>query len=93
MSFSFLIGSQIVYLVNGLNRKNVKATTQEIEEVRFYCNIQLLNLYGSDALIFLLRCLVEQVDLRDPRNQQDQLKMQLLKDQVFFPVTSVESAG
>lgn len=44
---------------------------------------QLVGLYGEDARIFLLSCLVKEVDFRDARAQQkDALKIQLLTHEV-----------
>jgi CCR4-NOT transcription complex subunit 1 len=44
---------------------------------------QLVGLYGEDARIFLLSCLVKEIDFRDARGQQkDALKIQLLAHEV-----------
>jgi CCR4-NOT transcription complex subunit 1 len=43
----------------------------------------LVGLYGEDARIFLLNCLVKDIDFRDPRNQnRDALKIQLLTHEI-----------
>lgn len=44
--------------------------------------MQLVELYGEDARIFLLNCLVQGVDFRDTRGQKDALKIQLLTHEV-----------
>lgn len=45
--------------------------------------MQLVGLYGEDARIFLLNCLVKDIDFRDPRNQtRDALKIQLLTHEI-----------
>lgn len=44
---------------------------------------QLVGLYGEDARIFLLNCLVKDIDFRDARNQtRDALKIQLLAHEI-----------
>lgn len=44
---------------------------------------QLVGLYGEDARIFLLNCLVKDIDFRDDRNQtRDALKIQLLAHEI-----------
>ena len=35
--------------------------------------------YGHEAYLFLLRCLTENIDFRDQRNQRDQPKLQFLQ--------------
>lgn len=47
-----------------------------------YLYTQLVNLYGHDAYLYLLRCLVDQIDLKDQKGQKDQLKIQLLKEEL-----------
>ena len=44
---------QIQYLVSNLNKKNQQQTVAELN--------QLVNLYGQDARIFLISCLVSVV--------------------------------
>ena len=39
----------------------------------------LLWLYGESAFVYLLCCLLEEIDFRDPKLQKDQLKAKLLK--------------
>lgn len=41
-----------------------------------------MNLYGQDAYIYLISCLVEQIDFRDSKGAKDQLKIQLLKEEI-----------
>lgn len=41
-----------------------------------------MELYGEDARIFLLNCLVKDIDFRDARGQKDALKIQLLTHEV-----------
>ena len=53
---------QIKFLVGGLEKKNQSASVAELNE--------LVNLYGQDARIFLLTCLVDQIDFRDSKAQQ-----------------------
>jgi hypothetical protein len=42
----------------------------------------LTNLYGQDAYLYLLRCLVEQIDFKDQKGQKDQQRIQLLRTQL-----------
>lgn len=43
---------------------------------------QLVGLYGQDAYVYLICCLVEQIDFRDVKGSKDTLKMQLLKEEM-----------
>ena len=65
-----LVFAQLRYLVQNINKKNQKASVSEIAH--------LLWLYGDSALVFLLSCLLEEIDFRDHKLQKDQLKAQLL---------------
>ncbi|KAL1530185.1 hypothetical protein AB1Y20_001101 [Prymnesium parvum] len=69
-SFGSIVFAQIRYLVVNLNKKNQKSSVSEI--------FHLLGLYGESAFVYLLRCLTEEIDFRDPKLQKDQLKVQLL---------------
>jgi len=78
-NFSFLLGSQIRYLVSSLSKKSYRASAAELEH--------LVALYGPDAYLFLLRCLLEQIDLKDNmKNQQNQQRLQLLQQQLLHLV-------
>ena len=68
--FGSIVFSQLRYLVQNINKKNQKASVSEIAH--------LLWLYGNSAFVFLLCCLLEEIDFRDPKLQKDQLKAQLL---------------
>ncbi|CAM9404481.1 unnamed protein product [Chrysoparadoxa australica] len=48
---------QIQFLVSNLRSKSLKSNVAELS--------QLVDLYGQDAQVFLLQCLVEHVDLKD----------------------------
>ena len=61
-----LVFAQLRYLVLNLNKKNQKAALAEIAH--------LLGLYGESAFVYLLRCLVEEIDFRDTKQQKHQLK-------------------
>ena len=41
-----------------------------------------MSLYGQDAYVYLICCLVDQIDFRDVKGPKDQLKMQLLKEEM-----------
>jgi CCR4-NOT transcription complex subunit 1 len=69
-----LVSSQIRYLVTNITKKNFKAHCTELG--------QLVSLYGQDAYVYLICCLVEQIDFRDVKGLKDQLKMQLLKEEM-----------
>ena len=69
--FGSLVFAQIRYLVVNLNKKNQKSSTSEIAH--------LLGMYGEGAFVYLLQCLVEEIDFRDAKLQKDQLKVQLLE--------------
>jgi hypothetical protein len=68
--FGSIVFAQLRYLVQNINKKNQKASVSEISH--------LLWLYGESAFIYLLCCLLEEIDFRDPKLQKDQLKAQLL---------------
>ena len=68
--FGSIVFAQIRYLVVNLNKKNQKSSTSELA--------QLIGLYGESALVYMLRCLIEEIDFRDAKLQKDQLKVQLL---------------
>ena len=68
--FGSIVFAQIRYLVVNLNKKNQKSSTSEIAH--------LLGMYGEGAFIYLIQCLVEEIDFRDAKLQKDQLKVQLL---------------
>lgn len=70
VAFGSIVFAQIRYLVVNLNKKNQKSSVSEIAH--------LLGLYGESAFVYLLRCLTEEIDFRDPKLQKDQLKVQLL---------------
>ncbi|KAL6040721.1 CCR4-NOT core subunit cdc39, partial [Balamuthia mandrillaris] len=74
-NFSFILGSQIRYLVNNLSKKNYKSTVSELDHI--------ITLYGHDAYLYLLRCLVEQIDVKDYKIQKDHPKIQLLHQQTL----------
>ena len=73
MSVSFVspLFWQIRFLVrNSLSsKKTYKAGVSELKK--------LVELYGLDARIFLLRCLVEAIDFREHRNQSSQQQHQI----------------
>uniref|UniRef100_A0AAV1VFM7 CCR4-NOT transcription complex subunit 1 n=1 Tax=Peronospora matthiolae TaxID=2874970 RepID=A0AAV1VFM7_9STRA len=71
VSFASPLFWQINYLVKNLNKKNFKSNVAELN--------QLVELYGEDARIFLLNCLVKDIDFR---GQKDALKIQLLTHEV-----------
>eukprot|EP01116_Phalansterium_solitarium_P014539 TRINITY_DN3224_c0_g1_i5.p1 TRINITY_DN3224_c0_g1~~TRINITY_DN3224_c0_g1_i5.p1 ORF type:complete len:1462 (-),score=389.12 TRINITY_DN3224_c0_g1_i5:3053-7438(-) len=73
-NFSYLVGSQIRFLVTNLNKKNAKASTTELHH--------LVDLYGSDAYLYLLRSLVSSIDFKDTKGQKDQIRIQLLSQEV-----------
>ena len=68
--FGSIVFAQIRYLVVNLNKKNQKSSMSEIAH--------LLGMYGEGAFIYLIQCLVEEIDFRDAKLQKDQLKVQLL---------------
>lgn len=70
MEMASIVFAQLRYLVQNINKKNQKASISEIAH--------LLWLYGDSALVFLLSCLLEEIDFRDQKLQKDQLKAQLL---------------
>ena len=73
VAFGSIVFAQIRYLVVNLNKKNQKSSVSEIAH--------LLGLYGESAFVYLLRCLTEEIDFRDPKLQKDQLKVQLLSQE------------
>jgi CCR4-NOT transcription complex subunit 1 len=87
--------SQLRLLVANLTKKTYKQSTNEIAA--------LVRLYGYDAQLHLLRCLVEEIDFRDQKSQKDQARAQLftaeiqrLQDAPNFPsllCQAIERAG
>ncbi|OQR91282.1 CCR4-NOT transcription complex subunit [Achlya hypogyna] len=61
---------QIHYLITSLSKKNFKTHVAELN--------QLVGLYGEDARVYLLSCLVREIDFRDTKSHKDSLKVQLL---------------
>jgi len=61
---------QIRFLVTNLTKKNFKPSVAELN--------QLVDLYGHDARIFLLSCLIEETDFKENKNQKDAQKILLL---------------
>lgn len=53
--------AQIKFLINDLEKKNQSASFAELNE--------LVSLYGQDAQIFLLTCLIDQIDFRESKTQ------------------------
>lgn len=74
VSFASPLFWQINYLVTNLSKKNFKSNVAELN--------QLVELYGEDARIFLLNCLVKDIDFRDTHGQKDALKIQLLTHEI-----------
>lgn len=70
VSLSYAVSNQIRLLVTNLNKKSYKTSTGELKD--------LARLYGDDARLCLLLCLVEEIDFHDPQNQKDQYKVALL---------------
>ncbi|ETV91054.1 hypothetical protein H310_14294 [Aphanomyces invadans] len=70
VSFASPLFWQIHYLVTNLSKKNFKTNVAELN--------QLVGLYGEDARVFLLSCLVQEIDFRDTKSHKDSLKVQLL---------------
>ena len=60
--FGSIVFAQIRYLVVNLNKKNQKSSTSELA--------QLIGLYGESALVYMLRCLIEEIDFRDAKLQK-----------------------
>jgi hypothetical protein len=58
----FAASPQIKFLVSGLEKKNQSASVAELND--------LVNLYGQDGRIFLITCLVDQIDFRDSKAPQ-----------------------
>ena len=77
--FGSIVFAQLRYLVQNINKKNQKVSISEIAH--------LLWLYGESAFVYLLVCLLEEIDFRDPKLQKDQLKAQLLA-QEYAKLTS-----
>lgn len=65
---------QMQYLIQNLSKKNFKSNVAELN--------QLVDLYGQDARIFLLGCLIEEIDFRDSKTQKDALRIQLLSHEM-----------
>eukprot|EP00656_Telonema_subtile_P027860 TRINITY_DN3003_c0_g7_i1.p1 TRINITY_DN3003_c0_g7~~TRINITY_DN3003_c0_g7_i1.p1 ORF type:complete len:2243 (-),score=499.30 TRINITY_DN3003_c0_g7_i1:111-6839(-) len=66
--------SQIRLLVANLTKKTFKSNIHELQ--------QLVQTYGFDAQLHLLRCLVEEIDFRDQKSQKDQARVQLFTQEI-----------
>lgn len=72
VSFASPLFWQIRFLVANFNKKNFKATVHEL--------LQLCGLYGSDARVFLLTCLISEVDPKADRHHSQ--KAQLIANEL-----------
>eukprot|EP00727_Mastigamoeba_balamuthi_P003591 m51a1_g13229 hypothetical protein (191) ;mRNA; f:1748-2608 len=76
-NFSFIVGSQIRFLVQSLKKGNYKSTVAELH--------QLASLYGHDAYLYMMRCLVEFADgIREKLPKEHQSKANLLREQLVL---------
>jgi len=66
--------SQIRLLVANLTKKTFKSNIHELQS--------LVKMYGFDAQLHLLRCLVEEIDFRDQKSQKDQARVQLFIQEI-----------
>lgn len=73
-NFSNLVASQIRFLVSNLSKKNYKNNLDEIE--------QLIETFGPDAYLFLLRTLISSIDFRDQKGPKDQSRIMLLSYEI-----------
>eukprot|EP01102_Stenamoeba_stenopodia_P006983 TRINITY_DN1952_c0_g1_i4.p1 TRINITY_DN1952_c0_g1~~TRINITY_DN1952_c0_g1_i4.p1 ORF type:complete len:1011 (-),score=209.50 TRINITY_DN1952_c0_g1_i4:491-3523(-) len=73
-NFSHIVGSQIRFLVGNLNKKNFKSSVAELK--------QITTLYGYESFVYLLQILFHQIDFREQKGNKDQLKLQLLGQQI-----------
>eukprot|EP01050_Picozoa_sp_SAG11_P016654 SAG11_NODE_2300_length_3551_cov_1.734067_2_plen_367_part_00 len=74
VQFSSVLFAQIRYLDANLYKKNAKNNTAELNH--------LVELYGHDARLYLLRCLVDHIDFRDQKSGKDALKVTLLNQEL-----------
>lgn len=74
VAFSYPVLNQIRLLVANLSKKSYKASTAEFKDISL--------LYGDDAHLFLLRCLMEEIDFHDHKSQKDQYKIALLLEEM-----------
>ena len=65
--FGSIVFAQIRFLVVNLNKKNQQSTVAELN--------QLVNLYGLDARVFLISCLVDETDFRDSTKSHAQVSV------------------
>eukprot|EP01041_Mallomonas_annulata_P009060 gene9060-18769_t len=68
---------QVQYLVTSLTKKNQRTNISELH--------QLIGLYGEDARIYLIECLLDDIDFRDQRTngQKDSQKIAILQDEIL----------
>jgi len=70
-----LVETQILHIVANLNKKNFKSSCQELN--------QLLESFGCDAHIFLIKCLFRHINIADGKGGKDQLyQTQLLSQEL-----------
>lgn len=75
-SFVSLVGSQILYLVTSLTKKNYKTNVAELHN--------LIDLYGDDTNVLLLQALVDTIDVRSDKGNgaQRDSRVQLLTQEI-----------
>ncbi|KAF2071681.1 hypothetical protein CYY_006997 [Polysphondylium violaceum] len=78
-NLSFVIATQIKNLISNLTKKSIKTNSTELSTI--------INQYGNQAEIYLFRCLIDSIDFKELKNNnnnsqaKDQLKIQLFKDE------------
>eukprot|EP00698_Gefionella_okellyi_P025035 TRINITY_DN9037_c0_g1_i1.p1 TRINITY_DN9037_c0_g1~~TRINITY_DN9037_c0_g1_i1.p1 ORF type:complete len:2034 (-),score=429.50 TRINITY_DN9037_c0_g1_i1:786-6887(-) len=74
-NFSNTVGVQIRHLVTSVSKKTLNATAAELASVT--------QQYGSEARVFLLRCLVNQIELRPKvQTKENQARLNLLTQEL-----------
>jgi len=72
-SFAYPVYNHIRLVVSNLSKKSFKSSALELKG--------LARMYGDDARLYLLKCLIEDLNTQEPKAPTDQHKLTLLRDE------------
>jgi hypothetical protein len=102
VNFGHVVFAQVRQLVANLNKKNFKASSGELSQANFNFDfvcvrleipgadnllLQLVDVYGHDVYVFLFRSLISHLDLKNTKASQDQIRLQLLGQELAVVAT------
>lgn len=92
VAFAYSVNAQIRYLVSHVSKHNMSDTTAELKQVgiflRFPCIrtcpktgsvFQMIALYGDNAALYMLSCMLQDLDL-SAKKEKDIVLVEMLKD-------------